>query len=83
VGFSPLLDTDTTVYTWVNKAFAMPTDQAAVLNWQPQPSAHGYSSGDFNVTLRQPRFFMYGFFCEAKKNVNAFHCYVFGFVHSL
>jgi hypothetical protein len=83
VGFSPLLDTDTTVYTWVNKAFAMPTDQAAVLNWQPQPSAHGYSSGDFNVMLRQPRFFVYSFLCHAEKNMNAFHGNVLSLIHSV
>lgn len=83
VGFSPLLDAHTTVYAWVNKAFTMPADQSAVLNRQAKPSAHGDLSCDFNITLRQLRFFMYGFLCETKKNMDAFHSYAFGFVHLL
>jgi hypothetical protein len=81
VGFSPLLDAHTTVYAWVNKAFTMPADKSAVLNWQAKPGAHSYFSRNFGVTLRQLRLFMNSFLCETKKNVDAFHGYTFGFVH--
>lgn len=52
VRFSPLLDTDTTIYAWVNEVLAMSTDQSAILKWQAKPGAHSYSSSDFSIALR-------------------------------
>jgi hypothetical protein len=83
VGFSPLLDTNTTVHTGINKAFTTPTNQSPILHGQPNLRAHGDSPGDFSIALRQPRFFMDGLFRQAKKNMNAFHGNAFGFVHSV
>jgi hypothetical protein len=57
VGFSSLLNTDTTVDAWIDKAFTVSTNHASILCWQSQFGSHGDSAGNSHVTLRQRGFF--------------------------
>jgi hypothetical protein len=57
VGFSPLLNTNTTVDAGVNETFAVPTNHAPVFFWQPQFGSHSDFPRNLSVTLRQLRFF--------------------------
>jgi hypothetical protein len=82
VGFSPPLYTDTTVYAGIDKAFTVSANEPTIFDRQPNLGAHGDSSGDLSVALRQPRLFTDGFLRQAKKDVDAFHGNAFGLVHS-
>jgi len=57
VGFSSLLNTDTTVDARIDKAFTVPTNHTAIFGWQSQFGSHGDFSGNSHVTLSQLGFF--------------------------
>jgi len=81
VRLSSLLQANTTVDAWVDKAFTVLTNHAPVLCWQPQLGSHSDSSSDFNVALRQFRFFLNLCLSQTKKRVNAPQGYLSSFIH--
>jgi hypothetical protein len=81
VWFSFLLNTDTTVDTWIDKAFTMPTNHAPILCGQSQFGSHGDSSGNSHVTLSQLGFFSNFLLSQTKENVNALQGYLASFIH--
>jgi len=76
VWFSSLLNTDTTVDAWINKAFTMSTNHAPILCWQSQFGSHSDSSGNGHVTLRQLGFFSNFLFSQTKQSLNTLQSYL-------
>jgi hypothetical protein len=81
MGFPPLLNANTTVDPWINKAFTMFADHASILFWQSQFGSHSDFSCYLGVTLCQLWFFSDVLLSQTKKGVNALYGYLSGFIH--
>jgi len=81
VGFSSLLNADTTVDAWVNKAFTVATDHAPIFGWQSQFGSHGDFPRNLRITLRQLGFLSNLFLSQTKESVNALQRYPSSFIH--
>jgi len=81
VRFTSLLQTDTTVDAWVNKAFTVSTNHLSIFCGHPHPSPHGDSSRNLGVALRQFWFFADVLFCQFEKCVYPLQGYVPSFIH--
>lgn len=75
------MDANTTVHTWQNKAFAVPTDEASILSGQSKLGSHGYFPSDLHVTLRQAGIFVDNLLGEAEEGVDALQGYLLCDVH--
>ena len=75
------LNANTTVHTWQNKAFAVPTNEASILSGQSKLGSHGYFPRNLHVTLRQARIFVNNFLGEAEEGVDALQGYLLFGVH--
>jgi hypothetical protein len=51
VWFPLLLDANTTIHAWQDKAFAMSTNETLILFWQSGSGSHGDFPCDVNVSL--------------------------------
>jgi len=78
---TPLLNTNTTVHPWINKAFTVSANEAAIFSWQPHPCPHGYSSSDSCITLRQLWFLADVLFSQFKESAYALQRYHPSFIH--
>jgi hypothetical protein len=70
MGLSPLLNTNTTVNAWVDKAFTVPANHPSVFFWQPQFDSHSNFPRNLSVTLRQLGFFSNFFLSQTKESTN-------------
>ena len=78
---TPLLNTDTTVDTRINKAFTMPANEAAIFSWQSYPCPHGYFSSDSCIPLRQLWLPADILFSQFKESTNALQRYLPSLIH--
>lgn len=79
--FAMLLNADTTVDAWVNKAFTVPANHAPVLGWQSHPCSHSDFSRNQCVALSQFWFFTDVLFSQPEKSPNALQGYLSSFIH--
>jgi hypothetical protein len=79
--FATLLNADTTVLAWVNKAFTMPANHAPVLGWQSHPCSHSDFPRDQSVALSQFWFFTYVLFSQPEKSSNPLQGHLSSFIH--
>jgi len=81
VRLAPLLQANTTVDAWVDKAFTMPANHPPIFLGQSYPRPHGDSPRNLSVVLRQLWFFADVLFCQFEERVNSLQCYVPSFIH--
>jgi hypothetical protein len=76
-----LLNADTTVDAWIDKAFTVPTNHAPIFGWQSQLGSHCDSSRNLNVTLRQFMILTNHSLSETKKGANPLQSDLLSLVH--
>ena len=81
VWFPLLLDADTTIHSWQDKAFTISTNKATILFWQFGSGPHGDFPRDVNISLSQLWILVNGLFCETEESTDALQSYVFGGIH--
>jgi hypothetical protein len=81
VWFASLLNADTTVHAWIDKAFTMPADQTAIFGWQPDSRSHGNSAGNRRVALSQLRFLSYILLRQFEERSNMIQSHLASFIH--
>jgi hypothetical protein len=81
VWFASLLNADTTVDAWIDKAFTMPADQTAIFGWQSDSRSHGNSAGNRRVALSQLWFLSYILLCQFEERSNMIQSHLASFIH--
>jgi hypothetical protein len=81
VWFPLLLDANTTIHAWQNKAFTVSASETLILFWQSGSGPHGDFPRDGNISLSQLRIIVNGLFCETEESVDALQSYALSGIH--
>ena len=79
--FPLLLDANTTIHAWQDKAFTMSANETLILFWQSGSGPHGNFPRDGNISLSQLRILMNGLSCETEESVDALQSYALSAIH--
>ena len=66
-----MLDANTTIHAWQDKAFTMSANETLTLFWQSGSGPHSNLPRNGNISPSQLRILMNGLFCETEESVDA------------
>jgi len=81
VWFPLLLDANTTIHAWQDKAFTMSANETLILFRQSGSGPHSDLPRNGNISLSQLRILMNGLSCENEESVDALQSYAPSGVH--
>jgi len=79
--FPPLLDANTTIHAWQDKALTISANEPPIFFWQSGSGSHGNLPCDFNISLRQLRIFVNNLYCETEESTDALQSHMLGSLH--